>query len=382
MSTLGDVVVLIGGVALLWVGARWFVAAAAKLAHAAGVSTLVVGLTVVAFGTSAPELVVSAGAALDGRANVAAGNVLGSNVFNLALVLGLVAVIRPFRIELTLLRRDVVAMAAATAIGIAVLGNRFVSRPEGVILVALLAIYVGWLWVAATRSEGTAGSPSADRPSSDSHQTADGHQSTPDSPTSRADSERSTPRDHQSTSNSDQSTSGTDQSATESNQSTSETDQSPIETARSPRRRGFDAGRLLAGLLFVVAGGRLLVDGASEIALSLGVSEWVVGVTIVAAGTSLPELVTSIVATRRGNVSIAAGNVVGSNVFNLLGVLGIAAIVRPLALDPAVLPGLGWLALVTAIATVVLATGRRLTRLEGSALVVIGVGYWIWSAIG
>jgi cation:H+ antiporter len=146
-------------------------------------------------------------------------------------------------------------------------------------------------------------------------------------------------------------------------------------------RLGLEAGRAAAGLALVIVGGRVLVDAAVGLALSAGISEWVVGATVVAAGTSLPELVTSVVAARRGDTGIAAGNVVGSNVFNVLGVLGLAAAVRPLAVDPAVFLALGWLAALTALATAVLGTGRRLIRLEGVALVAFGAGYWVVSAV-
>ncbi|WP_265107985.1 calcium/sodium antiporter [Halosolutus halophilus] len=331
MSLVGDVTLVLGGVVALWLGAQWLVTAAATLARAAGISALVVGLTVVAFGTSAPELVVSVGAAFEGRADVAAGNVVGSNVFNLAFTLGLVAVVRPFRVSEKLVRRDTVAMAATTAVGIAVLANLVVSSVEGGLLLALFAAYLGWIWRTVTRSAATerhdAGSPTTD----------------PASPTPAGGDSYEPNRDAESI------------------------------------RYGAEGARLLVGLALVLVGGRLLVDGASGIALSMGVSEWVVGVTIVAGGTSLPELATSIVATRHENLGIAAGNVVGSNVFNVLVVLGSAAVVRPLSVDGAVLSGLAWLALVTAIASAVLATGRRLSRLEGVGLLAIGASYWVWT---
>jgi cation:H+ antiporter len=310
MLPAGDVVSLAIGVLALWIGARWLVTGASRLAGAAGISALVVGLTVVAFGTSAPEIVVSTGAALEGRGDVAVGNVVGSNVFNLGVVLGLVAVIAPFRVADPLLRRDVLAMAASTVVAAAVLANAVASRLEGIVLLALLACYLGAL-VVAVRSGNEA---------ADTHDDPD-------------------------------------------------------------VRLGLEAGRAAAGLALVIVGGRVLVDAAVGLALSAGISEWVVGATVVAAGTSLPELVTSVVAARRGDTGIAAGNVVGSNVFNVLGVLGLAAAVRPLAVDPAVFLALGWLAALTALATAVLGTGRRLIRLEGVALVAFGAGYWVVSAV-
>ncbi|ELY66974.1 calcium/sodium antiporter [Natrinema versiforme] len=324
MIPVGDVVSLSLGVLALWVGARFLVTGASRLAGAAGISALVVGLTVVAFGTSAPEIVVSTGAALEGQGDVAVGNVVGSNVFNLGVILGLVVVIAPFRVTEPLLRRDVLAMAASTVVAAAVLANFLVSRLEGAVLLALLGCYLAAL-VVAIRSGDEAGD----------------------------------------------SIEATDDGA------------SPVTADGDGRevRFGLEAGRTAAGLAIVIVGGRLLVDAAVGLALSAGISEWVVGATIVAAGTSLPELVTSVVAARRGDTGIAAGNVVGSNVFNVLGVLGLAAAVRPLAVDSAVVLAFGWLVALTAFGTVVLATGRRLTRLEGAALVAFGASYWVVSAL-
>ncbi|WP_254764690.1 calcium/sodium antiporter [Natrinema marinum] len=328
---LGDAASLVVGVLALWLGARLLVTGAARLASAAGVSALVVGLTVVAFGTSAPEIVVSTGAALEGRGGVAVGNVVGSNVFNLGVILGLVAVIAPFRVAEQLLRRDVLAMAASTVVAAAVLATAVVSRLEGAVLLLLLGAYLGAL-VVAVRNVGD--SNATDGREAASHESADGA-------------------------------------------STAE-----VASGEVSVRFGLEVGRVVGGLALVIVGGRLLVDAAVGLALAAGVSEWVVGATVVAAGTSLPELVTSVVAARRGDTSIAAGNVVGSNVFNVLGVLGIAAAVRPLAVDPGVFLALAWLAVLTVFATAVLATGRRLTRLEGATLVAFGAGYWIVSIAG
>ncbi|SIR61615.1 calcium/sodium antiporter [Natronorubrum thiooxidans] len=318
MALLENAALLGVGVLSLWFGAKWLVDAASRLAGAAGISPLVIGLTVVAFGTSAPEIAVSVTAALEGQGDVSVGNVIGSNVFNIGVILGIVAILAPFRVTETLLRRDAVAMAGATGIAALVLANRIVSRLEGALLVGLLAGYLVVIGLAVRRS------PAPD-------------------------------------------------------------DDAVAETASSSAdirvKYGPESGRLVVGLVLVAVGGRLLVDSATAIALSFGVSAWLVGVTVVAAGTSLPELVTSIVATRQGDVTIAAGNVIGSNVFNLLGVLGLAALVRPTVVDPAVFPSLAWLIALTVIATVLVATGRRVTRLEGVVLVAVGVGYWLASAV-
>ncbi|WP_090614761.1 calcium/sodium antiporter [Natrinema salaciae] len=329
MVPVGDAVAFVAGMFALWIGARLLVTGASRLASAAGVSALVVGLTVVAFGTSAPELVVSTGAALEGQGNVAVGNVVGSNVFNLGIILGAVATLSPFRITGQLLRRDVLTMAASTVVAAAVLANAVVSRLDGAILLVLLGCYLGALGLAIRT--------------------------------------------------------GDDAAANGASASLEAVDRSSLPVGSTAvggaTRLGLDIVSVVAGLALVIVGGRLLVDGAVGVALTAGVSEWVVGATIVAAGTSVPELVTSVVAARGENVSIAAGNVVGSSVFNVLGVLGVAASIRPLTVAPAVFPALAWLAVLTAFTTAVLATGRRLTRLEGVALIALGASYWVGSVV-
>ncbi|QSW99509.1 calcium/sodium antiporter [Haloterrigena alkaliphila] len=322
MAVVGAIALLAAGIGGLWFGARWLVDGASRLATTVGISPLVVGLTVVAFGTSAPEVTVSVTAALEGQGDVAVANVVGSNVFNLGVILGIVAVIAPFRVTNALVRRDALAMGGATAVGALVLANRDVSRLEGVALVVLLVAYLGAIGLAIRRGDDDDDVP---------NETA---------------GDSSVGRD---------------------------------ESAISVGREGV---RLLAGLGLVVVGGRILVDAATGIAISLGVSAWLVGATVVAAGTSLPELVTSVVAARRNDMGIAAGNVIGSNVFNLLGVLGVSAIARPMTVDPAVRSGLAWLVVVTAVGTVLLATDRRVSRREGVALIAVGLAYWVASAVG
>ncbi|WP_254530504.1 calcium/sodium antiporter [Natrinema gelatinilyticum] len=328
MLPIGDVVRLVVGLLALWIGARSLVTGASKLASAAGVSALVIGLTVVAFGTSSPEAVVSTEAALEGRGDIAVGNVIGSNLFNIAVTLGVVAILSPFRVSQTVIRRDALAMAASTAVAAGVLANGTASRLEGAILVALLIGYFGVLGVAIRASNDT------------------GSQDLANTEVDRL------PRVGP-----------------------------PDEHTGDELRLGLEMIRVLVGLVLLVVGGRVVIDSAVRVATAVGVSEWVIAATVVAAGTSLPEFVTSVVAARAGDVGIAAGNVIGSNVFNVLGVLGLAAMVRPLAADPAVFLALIWLTVLTAFATAVLATGRRLTRLEGVVLVALGAGYWIVSAV-
>lgn len=332
-----DVATLSIAVVALWLGARWLVGSASRLASRAGVPRLIVGLTVVAFGTSAPELAVSIDAALAGRADVSVGNVVGSNVFNLGVILGTIALVRPFSVTDTLVRRDALVMVATTAVAAFFLADLDVTRLEGALLVLGLVLYTGWLLRVARRASATrlvAETPAAVTPTSPAGAAA--------GPT--------TPVDDRSAAN---------------------------DGAADDRPPWLDPTLLLVGLVFVVGGGHLLVETGTTLAADVGVSEWLIGVTVVAAGTSVPELATSIVAARRNDVGIAAGNVVGSCVFNLLGVLGISASIRSMTVDPAALSGLGWLVALTLATAGLLATGRRLTRPEGAVLVTIVCAYWV-----
>lgn len=295
------VVVAVGG---LWLGATWFVTGADRVARRVGLSGLVVGLTVVAFGTSAPEFAVTVDAAVTGRSDISVGNVVGSNVFNLGVVLGAVALVRALPVSSALLRRDGLVLVGTTVLLFVVLWDRLVSRPEGVVLVVLLGAYL--LLLVRTDDE----QPGGDR---------------------------------------------------------------------EPRAsfRPFDIGRVFGGLAVVVAGAHVLVVAASDLAGAAGVSEWVIGVTVVAAGTSTPEFVTSVTAARRGQAGISAGNLVGSCIFNALGVLGVAALIRPLPVAGAALRDAGWLLGIVIVVTALFWSGRLLSRLEGGLLVALNAANWV-----
>lgn len=297
-----DLVLLVGGLVLLVGTASLLVQGASALALRLGLSPLVVGLTVVAFGTSAPELVVSVQAALAGAGGIAVGNVVGSNIANIGLILGVSALIRPIASDPSVLRRDMPLLAVATLIGAGMLLDQTVGRLEGGGLLFLLGVYLTWSLREAHRQ--------------------------------RADTDGG---------------------------------------ALPPRSRAWTDGvRVLLGLAGLVLGSDLFVRGAVGLAEDAGISNAVIGLTVVALGTSLPELATSVVAALRGESEIAVGNVIGSNLFNVLGILGIAALVRPLAapglqfLDLAVMAGLT-LALVP-----MMRSGRRLDR--GEAVLLAG-GY-------
>lgn len=297
------------GLVLLVGGAEALVRGASRLAAALGVSPLVIGLTVVAFGTSAPELAVSAGAALAGQGGIALGNVVGSNIFNVLFILGVSALIAPLVVSADLVRRDVPLMIALSGATVALALDGRLSRLDGALLLAGLAAYVGYLLVAARR------------------------------------------------------------------------ERTPASIAPPERSRGAlgvlaDGALVLGGLGALVVGARWLVGGAVAFAGALGVSETVVGLTIVAAGTSLPEVVTSVVASVRGARDIAVGNVVGSNLFNLMGVLGLAGVLAPggVAVADGVLAfDLPVMVAVAVACLPIFFTGGAISRGEGAVL----LGYYV-----
>jgi cation:H+ antiporter len=265
--TVGSILLLIGGLGALVAGAELLVRGAARIAARTGLSSVVIGLTVVAFGTSTPELAVSASAALDGSGGIAVGNVVGSNIANVLLILGVSAVIGGgLVVAQRIVRLDVPLLIAASVLVLVLSLDNRISRAEGTALVLLLVGYTAWTVHGARR---------------------------------------------------------------ESSRVTAEYDEAlrPEDLRRTPF--WIDAGLVLLGLVLLVAGGRWLVSSASTIAAELGASDLVIGLTVVAAGTSMPELATSVIAALRGERDIAVGNVVGSNLFNLLGVLGLTAVLAP-----------------------------------------------------
>ncbi|HKJ59522.1 MAG TPA: calcium/sodium antiporter [Halobacteriales archaeon] len=299
-----DVALVAAAVVALWLGARHLVDGATLVAGRLGLPGLVVGLTVVAFGTSAPEFAVTVDAALAGEADVSVANVVGSNVVNLGFVLGASAVVRALPTSTALVRRDGVVLLGTTALVFVLLGDLLLSRPEGVLLFAMLVAYLAVL--------------------------------------ARSGSDRV------------------------------RIDDEAIDTVGPAAVIG-----LLGGLAVVLAGAHLLVLSAVGLARDVGVSEWTIGVTVVAAGTSVPEFATSVVAVRRGRPGLSAGNLVGSCIFNLLGVLGLAASVRALPVAASATASMWWLAAFVVVAITLLWTRRVLSRLEGGLLIVLNAVNWI-----
>ena len=269
---LGDIAeVFVGLILLIW-GADRFVNGAAAMARNLGVAPLMIGLTIVSFATSAPEVLVSVVAALRGETDLAVGNAIGSNIANIGLVLGVVALIRPIELKSATLRREMPALLAVSLLTVALFLDSQLSRVDGFVLLTGLVIVVIWLVRLGLRSSST--------------------------DPMQADFEAEIPRDMK----------------------------SKVAVAW-----------LIVGLASLLFGAELLVDGAIAIAREIGVSEVVIGITLVALATSLPELAVSAVSAVRGEYGLAIGNIVGSNIFNLLAVVGIAAAIQPAVLPPSVL---------------------------------------------
>ena len=304
-----------GGVVLLVAGAEALVRGASRLAVAAGVSSVVVGLTVVAFGTSAPELAVSVGAAMAGSGDIAVGNAVGSNVFNVLLILGVSALFGGLVVHQRIVRLDVPLVIAATALIWWMSADRRLSPAEGVVLLAGIVAYTVYSYVAGRREEP---------------------------------------------------------------EIVAEYDEAFGEDPVAARREWPGAvGLVVVGLVGLVAGAQLLVRGATDLAAALGVPDLIIGLTVVAAGTSLPELATSVIAARRGERDIAVGNVVGSNLFNLLAVMGAGTIAGGGidVADSVVRVDLPVALLVMLVALPALASGLALQRWEGAVLLAGYVAY-------
>jgi pyrroloquinoline quinone biosynthesis protein B len=312
-----SVLVGIAGLALLYFGGEGLVRGSSSVALSLRVSPLVVGLTIVAFGTSAPELVVSVSAALDGADDIAVGNVVGSNIANLALILAVAALIRPAAVQAKLLHVDGPLMALITVVSIYFLANDDrVTRLEGGLLLAALLAYGTYTFIQGRRE--------------------------------------------------------------------SEAVQEEFASVASsrPGRTGRDILQIAFGFVGLMVGGKMLVGAAVEVAGSLGVNQAIIGLTIVAVGTSLPELATSMIAASKGHGDIAVGNVVGSNIFNLLGVLGVTSIISPLSREHVGWPSLLVMLAITLLALLMLHTRRQLSRWEGGLLLACYVGYLGWLLVG
>jgi cation:H+ antiporter len=301
---------ILGGLLLLAVGAEGLVRGSTSIALRLGVTPLVIGLTIVAFGTGSPELMVSIEAAQSGNSGIALGNIVGSNISNIALILGVAALARPMQVKSVLLRRETPLMIAVTLLVCGLLLDGTLGRFDGALLICGAVAYTVGAYKAAKRDR------QADVAAEYEHA-----------------------------------------------------------LEQRPHSRWLDIGLIVAGLVALLIGARLLVDGATVIAQALGLSQVVIGLTVVAIGTSMPELATSVVAAVKGEADVAFGNVLGSNILNVLCILGIVALIQPIdvgglrTLDLAVFAGSAILLLP------LMWRGAVLNRWEGAILLAGYVAY-------
>jgi len=321
-----NVVFVIIGLLGLFFGGNWLVTGAARLARSFGISTLIVGLTVIALGTSSPELLVSLSAALSDSSDIALGNVIGSNISNIGLILGMTALVFPVAVRATLIRREIPLMILATILASALtLIGREIGRVDGIImLIALVGFnfYMYRLTVAQRDDE-------------------------------------------------------------EFQKQAAEYDETAHEPIIAPQGRLREVFRLILGLAVLIVGAQLTVDNAVAIARELNISELAIGVTLIAVGTSLPELATSLVASLRKQNDIAIGNIVGSNIFNLLLILGATSVVNPIPVTDRIIEFelLAMLAFTFALVPITI-TERKISRFEAVLMLIGYVAFTVVAVVG
>lgn len=313
-----DIILIIVGIVAVLYGADRMTEGAVALAKRIHIPEIVIGLTIVAIGTSAPELFVSTVSALNGTPDLAVGNVVGSNTFNTLLIAGAAAAVAPIDISRITVKRDLPLAALSSLLLIVLCLDSDISRTDALMLFAGFIIFMVITVMPAIK-------------------------------------------DHK-----------------DSEQPTSEAAKTDSETAKAPYSVMKAVGLIILGLALLVAGSNIFVDNASQLAVALGVSQAVVGLTIVAGGTSLPELATSVVAARKGQSAIAIGNVLGSNIFNILMILGITGIIQPMKIE-----GITIIDLATMLISIILLwlfsfTKLKVQRWEGIVLLMIFAAYMAW----
>jgi len=312
-----NMVFLLTGIALLTFGGEALIRGSLVSAHRLGISPLLTGLVIVGFGTSAPELVVSINASMAGQPDIAIGNVVGSNIGNILLILGICAVITPLNVKPRVLRRDAITVVAASLLFLMLvfMGGNALGRVDAVILLSVLAIYLGWAYW------------------------SERYQSAPSGKLHEAEA---------------------------------------AEISVDSKSTMWIVSAVLIGLICLIGGSQVLLIGAIGIAKHFEVPEAVIGLTLVAVGTSLPELSISVIAALRKHADVAIGNILGSNIFNLLGILGVSALLQPLPMHARILQFDQWVMLGTALLLLLfLYTQSRITRLEGGILLA-GYGTYLW----
>ncbi|MCW8107956.1 calcium/sodium antiporter [Alteromonas ponticola] len=318
---LASISIIVGLIFLVWSADR-FVEGAAASAHHAGLSPLLIGMVIVGFGTSAPEMVVSAIAASEGNVDLSLGNALGSNIVNIGLIIGITALIAPIVVKSTIVKKELPILLGVVLLCGALLFDNTLSTLDALLLLSGFALFIVWSISSGKRHAN---------------------------------------------------------------------DALNIEFSEETNHHKMGLPKavfwLVAGLILLIISSRALVWGAVEVASTLGVSDLIIGLTIVAIGTSLPELATSFLAARKGEHDIAIGNVVGSNIFNILAVIGIAAVISPATLISSTLFTRDWLImLIFTIALTIMAIGigrqGRINRLEGSLLLVAYIAYNSYLVVG
>ena len=309
-----NLLMTLAGLLLLLAGGEGLVRGAVGIARRMGISPFIVGLTIVGFGTSAPELVVSVDAALAGAPGIAVGNVIGSNMANMMLIVGAAALLCPLAVHPDALRRDSVVMMAATLLFVTIAFSGVMNRVTGIVFVCALFTYLALSRWWDSRQAGPAAALHGEEAAEVS--------------------------------------------------------------VVLPQRIWLLITAMVVGLAALIGGSRLAVTGATALARDAGISEEIIGITLVAIGTSLPELATAIMAAKRGHTDVCIGNIIGSNIFNLLGIAGAAAIVTPLSFELEIIKYDLWALLaVTGILIAFMLTGRRIERWEGVGLLILYVGY-------
>ena len=342
-----NIVLLVLGVIIVLKGADWLTDGAVNIATRFGISQMVIGLTIVAMGTSMPEFCVSMVSALKGTPDLAVGNVVGSNTFNTLLIVGCSALVAPIMVKRSSVKRDIPFAVVASLLMLLFCLDGAIGRVDAAVLFAGFCLF---MFVTLKYAKTTEGPTAAVATSGATTATAISEASTSQASDHKASSSETS--DHEASSSEASQASGT----------------SMLKAVVM----------LVVGLLCLIAGSNMFVDNASFVASSLGVSDAVIGLTIVAGGTSMPELATSMVSAKKGNSDIAIGNVIGSNVFNILMIIGITGLVKPMHIA-----GITTLDLIMMLASILLMwffcrTTYKVKRWEGAVLTIVYIAYLTW----
>lgn len=302
MPLLIDILFIVSSLVLLYFGSVWLVSGSSKLAGVYGIPPMIIGLTIVAFGTSSPELVVSVQASASGQTGLAIGNVIGSNILNVLLILGVTAVVRPILVAKRIIRSDIPLLIGATGLGIFVLWDSTLTFWDGIILIGGMFGYAAYVFFTVRHNKRN---PLAD---------------------------------------------------------------APEKIVATRKNKWLYLVMIVVGLALLVGGSRLLVIGGVDLARMWGVSETIIGLTIVSIGTSLPELAASVIAAIKGESDIAIGNVVGSNLFNLLAIAGTSTIIHPSAIEGIGITDMAFLGGSALLLFPLALTSLKIKRIEGALL--------------